>query len=109
MCNLWHAGAPVSGVPGRLRAVICRGMEQVQAVLVEAQHAQQACPGRQLNVLGGLLSLFYIVAALRHLWQVKLSACIEWCRECFAIPSKGAARQNAGYHDGVVQAQWQPH
>lgn len=42
----------MSGVPGRLRAVVCRGMEQMQAVLVEAQRAQQACPGRQLNVLG---------------------------------------------------------
>ena len=46
------AGAPVSALPGRLRAVVCRGMEQVQAVLVEAQRAQAAAPSAKLNVLG---------------------------------------------------------
>ena len=45
-------GAPVSAMPGRLRAVVCRGMEQVQAVLVEAQRAEAVAPSRTLNVLG---------------------------------------------------------
>ena len=42
----------MSALPGRLRAVVCRGMEQVQAVLVEAQRAQAAAPSAKLNVLG---------------------------------------------------------
>ena len=41
-------------MPGRLRAVVCRGMEQVQAVLVEAQRAESVAPARKLNVLGEL-------------------------------------------------------
>ncbi|CAL5224212.1 g6858 [Coccomyxa viridis] len=45
-------GAPVSAMPGRLRAVVSRGMEQVQAVLVEAQRAEAVAPARKLNVLG---------------------------------------------------------
>lgn len=39
-------------MPGRLRAVVCRGMEQMQAVLVEAQRAEAVAPSRKLNVLG---------------------------------------------------------
>ncbi len=42
-------------MPGRLRAVVSRGMEQVQAVLVEAQRAESVAPARKLNVLGKLL------------------------------------------------------
>lgn len=41
-------------MPGRLRAVVSRGMEQVQAVLVEAQRAEAVAPARKLNVLGEL-------------------------------------------------------
>jgi len=44
-------------MPGRLRAVVCRGMEQVQAVLVEAQRAESVASSRKLNVLGEPLSL----------------------------------------------------
>ena len=51
-------GAPVSALPGRLRAVVCRGMEQVQAVLVEAQRAQAAAPATKLNVLGARTPAF---------------------------------------------------
>ena len=42
----------MSAMPGRMRAVVCRGMEQVQAVLVEAQAAEAVAPSRMLNVLG---------------------------------------------------------
>lgn len=48
----------MSALPGRLRAVVCRGMEQVQAVLVEAQHAQAAAPSTKLNVLGAPMLAF---------------------------------------------------
>lgn len=47
----------MSAMPGRLRAVVCRGMEQVQAVLVEAQRAESVASSRKLNVLGEPLSL----------------------------------------------------
>ena len=89
---------------------MCRGMEQMQAVLVEAQRAQQACPGRQLNVLGAPSLLLRL--QLRRLWQVTWSACMQRYPECRAIASKGAAAQNTGAYNvrvgTAVQAQWQP-
>ena len=66
-----RTGAPVSAMPGRLRAVVCRGMEQVQAVLVEAQRAQAVAPSRKLNVLGDALSL--VAQTHRYLLSCHLS------------------------------------
>ncbi|EIE27758.1 hypothetical protein COCSUDRAFT_64368 [Coccomyxa subellipsoidea C-169] len=45
-------GSPVSALPGRLRAVVCKGMEQVQAVLMEARRAEAVVPGHRFNTLG---------------------------------------------------------
>lgn len=42
----------MSAVPGRLRAVVVAGMEQVQAVLAEAHRAQAVAPGHRFNTLG---------------------------------------------------------
>jgi hypothetical protein len=39
-------------MPGRLRAVVCAGMEQVQAVLVEAKRAEAVVPNHRFNTLG---------------------------------------------------------
>ncbi|CAL8463713.1 g3247 [Coccomyxa elongata] len=45
-------GAPVSAMPGRLRAVVCAGMEQVQAVLMEAKRAEAVVTNHRFNTLG---------------------------------------------------------
>ena len=42
----------MSALPGRLRAVVCKGMEQVQAVLMEARRAEAVVPGHRFNTLG---------------------------------------------------------
>lgn len=47
-------GAPVSAMPGRLRAVISAGMEQVQAVLMEAKRAEAVVTNHRFNTLGEL-------------------------------------------------------
>ena len=73
-------------------------------MLVEAQRAQQACPGRQLNVLGACSLVLRL--QLRHLWLVTLSACMQSYPECRATASKEAAPYNV--HGTAVQAQWQP-
>ena len=39
-------------MPARLRAVVCAGMEQVQAVLVEAKRAEAVVPNHRFNTLG---------------------------------------------------------
>ena len=43
----------MSGVPGRLRAMMLAGMDQVQAVLAEAHRAQRVAPAHKFNTLGG--------------------------------------------------------
>lgn len=53
--HVYAPGAPVSAMPGRLRAVVCKGMEQVQAVLMEAKRAEAAVPNHRFNTLGPLM------------------------------------------------------
>ena len=75
----------MSALPGRLRAVVCGGMEQVQAVLVEAQRAQAAAPSTKLNVLGArtLASPNTIPACLASaIWQATKSP----LSNCFVRP-----------------------
>ncbi|KAK9917910.1 hypothetical protein WJX75_009504 [Coccomyxa subellipsoidea] len=100
-------GSPVSAMPGRLRAVVCAGMEQVQAVLVEAKRAEAVVPNHRFNTLGtaaaALRSAFFDSFTSFAVATDKLSSEIATFKPSNSIDASGetAATAAAAEDDGI--------